>query len=117
MADYGVEVVWREAHPGREKQALALWADSVAINDKYVANGELERWEGVIYDPAATGPAGSVRLYGTDQQVEAFIRSEDFTNIMLRASMLLNEVGIRRFMTGQALVDGFIQYATVVESL
>ena len=117
MGDYGVAITWSDTKAGREKQALELWVDSVTLNEKAVANGQIERWDAVVFEPSAGGPAGAVRLYGTDEQIEAFIRSDDFMRITLQAGLLLTGFGYRRFMTGQAMADGFARMTEVVGTL
>jgi hypothetical protein len=117
MADYGVAVTWGDVKPGREKKALELWADSVGINEKAVANGRLDSWDAVLFEPSATPPAGVTRLFGAQDQVEAFIRSEDFQDVIGRASMLLFNVGVRRFVAGNALVETFGRYSKLIDSL
>lgn len=117
MADYGVAVTWNDTRSGRERQALNLWVESIAMNDKAVANGELEKWDAVMFEPSASGPAGAVRLYGTDEQVEAFIRTDEFTDIVLRAQTLLTGFSYRRFMTGQAMAEGFAKASAIIDAL
>ncbi len=117
MADYGVAVTWGDAKPGREKQSLAVWADGVALNDKAVADGRLERWDAVLFEPAGAPPAGALRLYGTQNQIEEFIRSEDFQSVILRAGLAINAVAYRRFSTGDALMEAFGRFGAAVDSL
>jgi hypothetical protein len=117
MADYGVAVTWGDAKAGREKKALELWADAVTMNEKAVADGRIDSWDAVLFEPSATPPAGATRLYGSQDQIEEHIRSDEFQNVMQRATMLLNNVGFRRFVSGDALVQAFGQFSQVVETL
>jgi len=117
MADYGVAVTWGDPRPGREQKALQLWADSIGLNEKAVADGRIESWDAVIFEPSATPPAGVLRFHGTGDQIERFIRSEDFEDVLERATLLLSNVGVRRFVTGNALAEQFGRYAKLVESL
>jgi hypothetical protein len=117
MADYGVAVTWGDAKPGRDQKALELWADAVTQNEKAIADSRLERWDAIIFEPSGNPPAGVVRLYGTDEQIEAFIRSDDFQDTMLRGGLMLNNFGYRRFMTGDALAQGFARYAQALNTL
>jgi hypothetical protein len=117
MADYGVAVTWGDAKPGREKKALDLWADSITVNEKAIADGRIASWDAIVFGASATPPAGATRFYGTQEQIEAFIRSEDFQGTVERATLLLQNVGLRRFLTGAALADGFARYAKLVDSL
>ena len=117
MADYGVAVTWGDVKPGREKQSLAVWADGVALNDKAVANGRLERWDAVLFEPTGAPPSGAIRLYGSQAQIDEFIHSEDFQSVILRAGLTINAVALRRFTTGEALTQSFARFATAVDTL
>jgi hypothetical protein len=117
MGDYGVAITWGEAKAGRERQSLDLWADAVAFNEKVVANGQAERWDVVFFEPSGAGPSGAVRYYGTAEQMDALTRSEEFTRLLMRGQLLLHAFGVRRFMTGQALVDGMGQYSSMLDAL
>jgi hypothetical protein len=117
MADYGVAVTWGEVKPGRERQSLEVWADAITLNDKAVADGRIERWDAVIFEPAGGPPLGAIRIYGDQGQVDEFIRSDDFEDIILRAGMHISALGYRRFTTGDALADGFARFSAVLESL
>ena len=117
MADYGVAVTWGDAKQGREKKGLELWADSITINEKAVADGRIASWDAVVFEASATPPAGATRYYGTQEQIEEFIRSEDFQDTIGRATLLLHNVSIRRFLTGAALAEEFSRYTKLVDSL
>jgi hypothetical protein len=117
MADHGVAVTWGEVKPGRERQSLEVWADAVTLNDKAVADGRVERWDAVIFEPRGGPPLGAIRLYGEQAQVDEFIRSDDFQDIILRAGLHVSSIGYRRFMTGDALADGFARLSAAVEAL
>jgi hypothetical protein len=117
MGDYGVAVTWGDVKPGREKKALDLWADAVTMNEKAVADGRIESWDAIIFEPSGAPPDGVTRLYGTDEQIERFIRSEEFQDMINRAVLLLANVGVRRFLRGNALAEGFARFTKLVESL
>ena len=117
MGDYGVEITWGDPKTGREKKALDLWADVVGQNEKDVADGLIERWDAIVYEPSAAHPAGSMRAYGTRDQIEKYIQSDPFQETQVRAVMLLENVGMRRFLTGDALAEDFGRYANALNSL
>lgn len=117
MTDYGVAVTWGDMKPGREKQALEAWAEGAALNDKAVANGLIERWDAVMFEPIGSPPSGAIRIFGTRDQIEEFIRSDDFRSTVQQAAMALNAVGYRRFMTGDALLEGLVQASAAINSL
>jgi hypothetical protein len=117
MADYGVAVTWGDMKPGREKQALEAWAEGAAVNDKAVANSQIERWDAVLLEPIGSPPSGVIRIFGTQDQIEAFIRSDDFRSALQKAAMALNSVGFRRFVTGDALLQALAQATAAIEAL
>jgi hypothetical protein len=117
MADYGVSVTWGDAKPGRDQKALELWGDAIAQNDKAVADGRIERWDAVVFEPSGNPPAGAVRFYGTLEQIEAWIQSDDFQDTMMRGGLNVNSFGYRRFTTGDALAQGFARFAQAVSAL
>ena len=117
MADYGVAVTWGESKPGREKKALEVFADATTNNDKAVANGRIASWDVVFFEPSGTPPIGAIRIYGTQEQIDEYVRSDEFLNPVERATLTVNNVGIRRFMTGAALFDGISRYTQLLDSL
>jgi hypothetical protein len=117
MADYGLAVTWGEFKPGRERKALDLWAEAVAYNDKLVADGRVERWDAVAFEPSGAYPSGAVRYYGSAEQIEALVASEEFVNIVTRGQLCLFNFGVRRFVTGQSLFDEVVRSAALIESL
>jgi hypothetical protein len=52
MGDHGVEITWGDPKTWREKMSLDLWAATVAQNEKDVADGVIERWEAIVYEPS-----------------------------------------------------------------
>jgi hypothetical protein len=117
MSDYGVAVTWGDLKTGREKMALDSLAEATTNNDKAVANGMIASWDVVIFEPTGTPPAGAMRIYGTQDQIEEFIRSDEFVDPLEKAQLCVNNVGIRRFVTGAALAEGLGKFAGQINSL
>jgi hypothetical protein len=117
MADFGVAITWGEPKVGREKQSLEVWSDGATLNDKAVADGRLERWDAVLFEPSGATPAGAIRLYGTRAQVEAFIESEDFASVIRRAQLTVHALAFRRFLAGDALIEALANFSETVNSL
>lgn len=117
MSDYGVAVIWGEPKPGREKMALDALGEATTNNDKAVANGKIASWDVVIFEPTGTPPAGAIRLYGTQDQIEDYIGSDEFQDPIEKAQLCVNNVGLRRFVMGAALAEGLGRFAGLVDSL
>lgn len=117
MADHGVAVVWGEPKPGREKKALEVFLEASVNNDKAVANGKIASWDVVFFEPSGTPPSGAIRIYATREQIEEYVQSDEFLVPFQRASLLVNNVGLRRFVTGEALAEGMGRYTQILDSL
>jgi hypothetical protein len=117
MADYGVAVTFGEAKPGREKKGLEVLAEATANNDKAVADGKLDSWDVVFFEPSGTPPAGVIRLRGTREQIDEYVQSDEFLVPFQTASFLVNNVGMRRFITGAAILEGLARYTQILDSL
>ena len=117
MSDYGVSVTWGDPKTGREKKALECLAEATTNKDKAVANGKIASWDLVVLENSGTPPAGVIRIYGTEEQVEAYIRSDEFLDPFMKATLTVNNVGLRRFTTGAALAEQIGTYASLIDSL
>jgi hypothetical protein len=117
MSDYGVAVMWGELKAGREMMALNSLAEATTNNDKAVANGKITSWDVVLFEPTGTPPAGAIRIYGTQDQIEEYIRSDEFVDPIEKAQLCVNNVGYRRFVTGAALAEGLGTFAERINSL
>jgi hypothetical protein len=117
MGDYGVAITFGDPHPGREQKALDLFMESVTANEKAVADGRMEKWDAIMFEPTGHPPAGAIRFYGSRQQIEDLLEAEDIQSIMMRASLYLTNFGYRRFTTGDALAQGMSGFGAAVASL
>jgi hypothetical protein len=117
MADYGLAITWGDPRPGREKQSLEVWADGATLNDKAVADGRIDHWDAVLFEPSGTPPAGAIRLYGSREQVEDFVHSEDFESVIRRAQLTVTALAFRRFLAGDALMQAFASYSEALNAL
>ena len=117
MADHGLAITWGDFKPGRERKALNLWGEAVAFNDKAVADGRIEGWDAVLFEPSGTFPAGAVRFYGTAEQIGAVTGAEDFLAFIERGQQFLFNFGFRRFLIGQAMADAVARVAGAVDLL
>ncbi len=56
-------------------------------------------------------------MYGTSEQVNAFLQSDEFEEALQKATLMLNNVGVRRFVTGGALMEVMGKYTGLLDSL
>ncbi len=117
MGDYGVCLTWGDPKLGREAKAIELFMEAAGFSDKAVADGRIERWDSVFFEPNGSPPNGATRCYGTREQIEAFIAADDTQNITRRAGMVLQYFGYRRFVTGDALIEVVGAYGQLLSAL
>jgi hypothetical protein len=119
MADYGVANTWVDVKPGREKQAMELFGTVTMQYEQAVKDGRLDSWDVILFEPngAPGAPGGAFRAYGTQDQVETFIRSDEFAESASRAQVLLTGFGYRRFIMNDALMKEMGTFATVLDSI
>ena len=48
----------------------------------------------MLFEPVGSPPAGVIRLFGTQTQIDDFIRSEDFRSSIQKAGGALHAVGL-----------------------
>jgi hypothetical protein len=117
MADHGAAVTWGSPKSGREKKSMDLFGSVIALNDKAVADGRLASWDVVLFEPGAVPPNGAMRLYGGLEQINAFLGSDEFKDALQKATLVLDNVGVRRFVTGDALMESVGKYTELLDSL
>ena len=117
-ADYGVAVTWGEARGGREQQGLDLFVEVATVYEKAIADGRLDSWDAVIFEPVGGLPGGEIRLYfNSSSELEAYLASDEYGTIFTRAGMLLHNMGMRRFTRGEVLAADLGRYADAISQV
>lgn len=118
MGDYGHVTSWGGIRAGRERQALALWTDAIDFYEKAKANGLIDEYEVLLFQPTGGAlPAGIITLWGTQDQVDAIARNDDRMALQMRATLLLESHVETRAMRGAAMLEGVGTFQTLVDSL
>ena len=88
MGDYGHVTAWGAIKAGRERQALALWADAIELYEKAKANGLIDEYETQLFQPSGGAlPVGIITLWGSQDQIDAIDRNEDRMRLQTRAGL------------------------------
>jgi hypothetical protein len=90
MADAGLFIGWGQVVRGREERALDVFNETVAF---YVA----------LLDPHGGELAGFAMLRGSEDQIDAVHRAEDFLREMAKASLIVDDLGIIDAAIGEGL--------------
>ncbi len=101
MAEFALFVGWGSPKVGREAAAAKLWDETVAFGESLKAAGEIESIEQVILGLHGGDLSGFSLLRGDPDKLARLSMSPEFQRIAMRASVLLESVGIV-----SAVVDG-----------
>jgi len=94
MAESGFWVAWGLPTQGREKQALDLLTESSSYLERLVQNGQIERFDIAILRPQTTELGGFCLIQGTQAQVDALRRDDDFQVWVNRVQLVADRVGV-----------------------
>lgn len=118
MADYGLVLAWGTPVRGREQKALEVFLEGQDMYGKAQANGEIFEFETVLMQGTAGGlPGGHTIAWGTEDQVDAFARSEPYQRLVMRATLIVEDLGSTRCIRGEALTEGMGQYGEAISEL
>ena len=94
MADSALFVGWGNAVRGRERQALKVFGDAIEFYGRLQQEGEIEAVEPVFLEPHGGDLGGFFLLRGDVDRLAALRVDDDFTHLMLRASLCVDNVGV-----------------------
>ena len=117
MADYGCMIAWDRVAIGRERKALEVWADALDFYGKAQANGQIDRYETLGFESNAAHLLGCILIHGSQQQIDAFMSTNEFRALQQQASMVVSSLTVTRFQTGQAMVDTVASFAGAIDTL
>ena len=81
MADVAVFIGWGQPVPGRERQALRVFAEVMEYLGRLQQGGEIESFEPVALDPHGGDLEGFVVIRGAREQLSMLRAAEDFQRI------------------------------------
>lgn len=117
MANAALFVGWGAVARGREGQALDLFNSTMAYYTRLQQEGKIESFEPVILQPHGGDLAGFILLRGERTTLNAVAASDEFQALIVRASALLDSVGIINGAIGQELADGIGRFQKVAAEL
>lgn len=94
MADAGLFIGWGRPVRGREGPALEDFNEAIAYFARLQEEGEIESFEPVLLEPHGGDLGGFVLLKGDAEKLAAIRVSEEFTQMMIRASLLVDGMGV-----------------------
>jgi len=94
MADAGLFIGWGEVVRGREDRAVDIFNETVEMYGQMQADGRIESFDLALLNPHGGELQGFAMLRGSEAQIDAVARDEDFQRVMTKASLLVDDLGI-----------------------
>jgi hypothetical protein len=110
MADAGLFIGWGEVVRGREDRALDVFNESVDLYGQLQSDGRIEDFEIALLDPHGGDLLGYAMLRGSEEQIDAVRRDEDFQRVMTKASLVVENLGLIPASIGEGLARAMAIY-------
>jgi hypothetical protein len=94
MADAGLFVGFGDPVRGRESQAIEVFNETLAYYGRLQEEGEIESFEPVFLEPHGGDLNGFVLIRGNAEKLASLRVSEEFTQLSLRAGLIVNGFGV-----------------------
>ena len=94
MADAGLFIGWGDVVRGREDRALDVFNETLELYGHMQADGRIESFEVALLNPHGGELQGFVMLRGSEAQIDAVNRDEDFQRVMTKGSLVVDDLGI-----------------------
>jgi hypothetical protein len=117
MADSGLFIGWGQVVRGREGPAVDSFNDTVNFLGQLRANGRIEDFEIVFLEPHGGDLAGFLLVRGTTDQMNAVRGDEEFTRAMLRADLVVENLGIVGAALNERIASQMAMYQQEIGAL
>jgi hypothetical protein len=94
MADAGIFIGFGQPVRGRESQAVESFNEALGFFTGLVEKGEIENFEPVFLEPHGGDLGGFILLRGDAEKLAALRVSENFSHLIMRASLYVENVGV-----------------------
>jgi hypothetical protein len=94
VADAGLFIGWGEVVRGREDRAVDVFNETVEMYGQMQADGRIESFDLALLNPHGGELQGFALLRGSEAQIDAVGRDEDFQRVMTKASLIVDDLGI-----------------------
>ena len=103
MADAGLFIGWGQVVRGREDRALDVFNETIELYGQMQSDGRIESFEVCLLQPHGGELGGFELIRGSEDQIDALRRSEDFERINTKASLVVDDLGIVDMLIGEGL--------------
>ena len=94
MADSGLFIGFGAPIRGRERQAIKVFNETFEYYSRLQQEGEIESFEPVFLEPHGGDLNGFILIRGNAEKLASLRVSEEFTQLSLRATLIVNGFGV-----------------------
>ena len=104
MADNAIIFSWGGPVVGREDMGMGVFMESIELHKQLQQKGEIERF-GVFVNHGGNldKNAGSLVVEGSEDQIRKLLSRDDYQNIIIKASHVVNNFTYNEAWTGNAI--------------
>jgi hypothetical protein len=114
MADAALFIGWGTPVRGRESKGLEIFNEALAFHAECQQAGEIESFDVALLTPHGTEPDGFIMVRGSEDQIDALMRREDFQRINIRASLVVDCFSVVPAIVGDTLGEQMAIYQEAV---
>lgn len=105
MMTHGMLLGWKRAVPGKESQAFELFGTATAYWNKKKEEGVIESYEPVFLGYNGGNLVGYFMLRGEHNKLATLHDDEEFMNLVIRASILLEDFIVTDAYFGEGITQ------------
>jgi hypothetical protein len=110
VADAGLFIGWGDVVRGREDRALEVFNETIEFYGQLQSDGRIEDFEVALLEPHGGELQGFAMLRGSEDQIAAIRRDEDFERLMTKASLIVDDLGFIGAAIGASLARAISIY-------
>jgi len=115
MAEAALCTHWGTPIPGREKQALKVFNETVQWWAGVQQEGKIERFDVTVLAPSGGEVAGFLVARGTAEQIDSLRRSKEYQQQLARAQLIATHLSVTDAYVDEGLAQIMSQYQEVIE--
>jgi hypothetical protein len=115
MAEAALCTHWGTPIPGREKQALKVFNETVQWWAGVQQEGKIERFDVTVLAPSGGEVAGFLVARGTAEQIDSLRRSKEYQQQLARAQLIASRLSVTDAYVDEGLAQIMSQYQEVIE--
>jgi hypothetical protein len=115
MAEAALCTVFGEPVPGREKQALDVYSDTMQYWGRLQQEGKIERFDVTVLTPTGGDVTGFIVVRGTAEQIDSVRRTKEYQQLLNRVQLAVSHLRVNDAFVDEGLAQIMGQYQEVVE--